>query len=173
MQRVWSHASISRQRKLDVYNACVVCKLTYNLHSVWLTQPEIQKLNAFHMRCLRRILKIAPSFYSRISNQTVLTQARSRRISSVLLERQLKFFGTLARRRDDDVMKQSVLDVTASVLKPKTATGIKRCGRHKISWPKGVYHAAASVASETGRTLSSMLLNKIAWEQAVHKHCRD
>ena len=103
----------------------------------------------------------------------MLIQARSRRISSVLLERQLKFFGTLARRRDDDVMKQSVFDVTASVLKPKTAIGNKRRGRPKISWPKGVYHAAASVALETGRTLSSVLLSKIAWKQAVHKHCRD
>ncbi len=74
---------------------------------------------------------------------------------------------------DDNVMKQSVFDVTASVFKPKAAVGTKRRGRPKISWPKGVYHAAASVASETGRTLSSLLLNKIAWEQAVHKHCRD
>ena len=83
----------------------------------------------------------------------MLNQARSRRIGSVLLERQLKLFGTLARRSDDDVMKQSVFDVTAPALKPKTAIGTKRRGRPKVSWPKGVYDAAASVALETGCAL--------------------
>ena len=115
----WSHASISRARKLEVYNACVVCKVTYNLHSLWLMQAEIQKLDAFHVTCLRRILKIAPSFYSRISNQTVLEKAQSRSISNILLEQQLNFFGALARRGNEDVLKSSVFDVSAPVLTPK------------------------------------------------------
>ena len=88
--------------------ACVVCKLACSSgFFVAIGQPEIQTLNTFHVRCLRRILKIAPSFYSRSSKQTMLDQAHSRRIRRVLRERQLKISGTLFRRSDEDVMSST------------------------------------------------------------------
>ena len=34
LQRCWSHANISRQRKIELYLACVVSKVMYNLESL-------------------------------------------------------------------------------------------------------------------------------------------
>ena len=70
--RVWKHSKIPALRKVAIFEACVMSKLLYNLHSLCMNEAEKRKVNAFQARCLRQTLKIPPSFYSRASNQTVL-----------------------------------------------------------------------------------------------------
>lgn len=55
LQEVWKHAGVTRTQRLM---SCVVSKLMYSLVSMWLLQSERERLNAFHHRCLRRILHI-------------------------------------------------------------------------------------------------------------------
>ncbi|CAK0816222.1 unnamed protein product [Prorocentrum cordatum] len=47
LRRVWSHSGISRARKLEIFNACVVSKVLYSLHSLWLSKAEIRKIDGF------------------------------------------------------------------------------------------------------------------------------
>ena len=54
--KVWSHAGITRARKLEIYSACVVSKILYSMESLWLLQADRAKLDAFHYKCLRKIL---------------------------------------------------------------------------------------------------------------------
>ena len=98
--------------KLQIYKACVLSKLLYNLPSMWLNAAEVCKLDAFHVRCLRRMLRIQPSFYNRVSNQTVLTQARNCNLSQTLLERQLFLMGEVATRPDSDLLKRIIFHLT-------------------------------------------------------------
>ena len=69
--KIWAHASLPRAKKLQIYQACVVTKLMCCLEGLFLNGAELRKLDAFHHRCLRRIVSIPPSYISRISNSDV------------------------------------------------------------------------------------------------------
>ena len=40
LSRVWSHAYMSRQRKLEIFNVLIVSRLTYGLSSFWLRTQD-------------------------------------------------------------------------------------------------------------------------------------
>ena len=63
LQQCWSHANITRKRKVALYRSIVVPKLMYNLESLWLNEDGKCRLNAFHVKCLRHICRIAPSYF--------------------------------------------------------------------------------------------------------------
>ena len=66
LARVWSHSSLSTQRKLQIFEACVQTKLLYGLHAAWLRKHGLAKIDSFHVLCLRKILGIPHSYISRI-----------------------------------------------------------------------------------------------------------
>ena len=47
LQRIWSHATLSRRQKFRIFNACVVSKLTYVLFTACLNQAERRRLDGF------------------------------------------------------------------------------------------------------------------------------
>ena len=97
LRQVWNHSNISREFKYQIYVACIVQKLLYGLEGAWVNAAGKRKLDGFHARYLRRILKISPAYISRVSNSFVLQQLTAIPLSSVLLERQSLYFGHEAR----------------------------------------------------------------------------
>ena len=108
LARVWSHCKLPLQKKLRIFEACIMSKLLYSLHTAWLNTVERRKLDAFHFRCLRRIAGIKPSYVSRVSNESVLQTTKQRRASNTLLQRQMLFMGKVARLPDTDATRQNV-----------------------------------------------------------------
>ena len=53
--RVWASDQFSRATKLALYNALVVSQLTYAAQTWTLREDQIQRLEVFHNRCLRRV----------------------------------------------------------------------------------------------------------------------
>ena len=47
LARLWSHAALPARLKIRMFEACVLSKLLYSLHTAWL-----KKLDAFQTRCL-------------------------------------------------------------------------------------------------------------------------
>ena len=45
---VWKHANLSRQRKVQIYQACVLPRLLYSLQIAWLNKAELQRIDSFH-----------------------------------------------------------------------------------------------------------------------------
>ena len=84
LHRIWSHANITVAKKLAYYNMFITSKLMFAIDGMWLSNTELKILDAFHCTCIRRILKIQHSFYSRISNDTVLHRAKAKPLSSIL-----------------------------------------------------------------------------------------
>lgn len=52
LQCIWSHANISRKRKVSLFNTLVLSKLMYAFDTMWLSKIEINRLNAFQNKCL-------------------------------------------------------------------------------------------------------------------------
>ena len=60
LKTIWSHSALSTSRKIVIFDACVMSKLLYALYTACLNQAERRRIDGFHARCLRTILKVAP-----------------------------------------------------------------------------------------------------------------
>ena len=95
-KRVWDNKNLTLKTKLKVYQACVLSTLLYGSES-WSTYTRQEsKLNAFHMRCLRRLLNI--SWKDRVPNTEVLSKANTTNIHTMLTERRLRWLGHVNHR---------------------------------------------------------------------------
>ena len=114
---MWSHAAIATQRKLRIFDACVLSKLLHSLHTAWPKTAVLSRLDAFQARCLRRILRIPHSYYSRISNATVLERAKRNKLSCLLLQRQLALFAEIARKDNAHPVRQVTFQPSSNLPK--------------------------------------------------------
>ena len=110
LRQVWSHASISKNRKLQIYDACVVSKLMYCLDTASLNVAELNKLEAFHHRCLGKTTGIQPSYYSRVSNSDVRAALGSEPLIPALRKRQLLYLGSITSKPTGHVLRDTVFD---------------------------------------------------------------
>jgi len=88
---IWSHSTLGVQRKIRIFDACVVSKLLYGLQSACFNQAERRRLDGFYARSLRKILRLPPAYYRRVSNDIVLARAREP-LSARLLQQQMMYY---------------------------------------------------------------------------------
>ena len=132
LSRLWKHSSLSRGRKMQIFNAKIVTGLLYSLNSAWLNVAEIRRLSGFQSRCLRVIFNIKVPFISRISNATVLQQSGQTQLSRSLLKQQLLLFGKIARAPDSDPLRK--MTFLPGTLLPCSGQYVRRVGRPRNEW---------------------------------------
>jgi len=172
LARVWSHSSLARRKKLQIFDACVLSKLLYCMHTTWLQKAELAKLDAFQAKCLRKIMGIQHSFYSRVSNEAVLEEAGAHRISTLLLKRQLVLLGQIARKHSPDPVRDAVFEPGSYCL--RRCTEKRRRGRPRCTWAAEVWKHAQHMAGDM-ETLHELLGGSAAavleWKKKAHDYC--
>ena len=168
LSHVWRHARISAKDKYNIYLSCVVSRLTYGLQTAVLGKAAKNKLDGFHARCARSILGIQPSYWSRVSNASVLGQLHATQLSSLLLEQQLQYFGKLAQRPANCPARQLVFDEDLGLRNQDLA---RRRGRPRLQWASECYRIAQSFF-ESPAAFRECLLNEMAWHTAIRTFCR-
>ena len=163
---VWKHANISRAHKVCIFNACVVQKLLYCLHTLHLSKAELRKIDGFQARCLRKILNIQHAYFSRVSNKTVYEKAGAQPLSMTLLERQLRLFGEVASKDDEDPMRACVFE--PHTVQPRKCPGIRKRGRPRQTWAKMVH--AHALAAAGPQDLEVLARDRLAWRAAGRKY---
>ena len=170
--RVWSHTAIPTSKRLRIYDSCIVSKLTYCFDSVWLNAAELNKLDAFHHKCLRRIARVQPSFYSRVSNQAVRDMLGAKPLRHTILKQKLLYFGEVASRSSGSATRDTVFMPDSIKLKAPHAK--RRRGRPRASWAKQLHAKALNIAGGEA-ALEQMWAGtpaaKSAWRAAVTQHC--
>ena len=173
LARIWSHTSLSATKKIRIYEACVLSKLLYCLHTAWLKTHELARFDAFHAKCLRKILGIPMSYISRIPNITVLHTAASQKLSSVLLQRQLTLLAQVARKGDDDPLRSIVLKPSSVELRDLPAK--RKRGRPRLTWASEVYKHAVKVCQTSHFPINDIRrndpLSAQAWKRAAQHYC--
>ena len=149
--------------------ACIVSRLLYGLQAAWLIKVARDRLDGFHAKCLRQILGIAPSYYSRISNETVLQQLQAPKLSELLLQQQLNFFGRVARRSSLCPVRRLIFANDGLTLQDAASKRIR--GRPRQTWPSEIFRRGVAMAGPIA-AFESLIVNEQAWKEAVRLHCR-
>ena len=117
LQRIWRHTNISTTRKITIYKACVLQKLTYALHTHVLSKPDLDKLDAFHTRCLRKILRIPSTYAAKhvlrctpITNKEVLKKAGECPLHVSIGNLRVKLYAHIYRRPDTHPERQLLFE---------------------------------------------------------------
>ena len=130
--KVWNHCALSRQRKLEIFDACIMSKLMYCLMTMVHTKAESRRLDGFQCRCLRKIVGIAPSYWSRISNATVMQVAARQPLSELLAKERTTYLGQVAQRDGTDFVRCSIFEADTNKIKVTAAK--RRRGRPRKCW---------------------------------------
>ena len=169
LERLWKHTSLPVARKLQCFQAVVVPGLMYSLSTAWLTASQSRRLNGFQARCLRRILRVSPSFISRVSDKSVLQMTCHTQFTQQLLMQQLLLFGRIARSPDSDMLRD--LTFISGTLQPATGKFIRKVGRPRLEWASCVAKVAHTVVGANGNLIAAVQ-DAAGWRQQVHHYTR-
>ena len=139
---LWKDPNSNPKWKLLIYDAVIKSKLLYSLETVHLTTALRKKLDAFHLRGLRKILRMPTTYVDRRNtNQRVYQiasqitypagEARIKPFTETLDDRRTKLAGHILRATDRDPMRQVTYQ-------PGSANpihiGKRRIGRPRQQW---------------------------------------
>ena len=105
LAKAWWHSTLYTQQRIRIFQACVVSRLLYCLHTMWPNKAELRKIDGFQAKCLRSILRVPPPYIGRISIATVLQRSRCKHLSTILKSRLLFLFQSIAVLPDEDVRR--------------------------------------------------------------------
>jgi hypothetical protein len=161
LNRLWKHSTLTKSRKIAVYQAVIISRLLYGLGSAWLNVADIRRLNGFHCRCLRVILRIQPAYFSRVSNKRILEQSGQRPLDRQLLKHQMLLYGRVARSPATDPLRN--LTFVPGGLEPATSRYIRRVGRPRNEWANMVNKECFKMDA----CFANFIDNEMAWKTAV------
>ena len=121
-KRVWNNSLLSERTKALVYQACVLSTLLYGSES-WTAYARQEKcLNSFHLRCLRRLLKI--KWQDRVPNTEVLDCAGLQSMPTLLSHRPLQWLGHVHRMEPHRLLRE--------ILYGELRDGARRVGQPQL-----------------------------------------
>ena len=115
-KRVWTNSQLTMNTKLKVYQACVLSTLLYSSESWSMYARQENRLESFHLRCLRRILGI--TWQDKVTNAAVLEQAGSLSMQLMLSQRRLRWLGHVHRMEDGRIPKDILFGELAMGRRP-------------------------------------------------------
>jgi len=143
LYRIWKHTQIPPHRKILIYRACVIQKLTYALYTHVIAKADLARLEAFHVQCLRKILGIKATHAAKnilyteaVPNNEVLRRAHEHPLKIDLANMQVKLYAHAFRRPVGHPARITLFERTT----PEAASwrGTKSQGRPRTTWHKVV-----------------------------------
>ena len=81
LRLIWN-STLSQARKLQIFQSTFVPVLTCGLDALNLAMPHIKRIDAHHIRFLRRVVGVKASYYPRIPNTEVHNRAHIPKLPS-------------------------------------------------------------------------------------------
>ncbi|GAA6072582.1 NLR family CARD domain-containing protein 3-like [Tachysurus ichikawai] len=123
-QRVWKNPNLTEKTIICIYHACVLSTLLYSSEAWTNYASQEVKLNSFHLRCLRRILRI--QWQDKVPNTEVLERTGMNSMFSILSERHLRWLGHVRRMDPGRIPKDLLYD--------ELAEGARLTGRPRLRY---------------------------------------
>ncbi|KAI8514236.1 hypothetical protein Bbelb_085600 [Branchiostoma belcheri] len=119
-----------------------------------------KRLNAFHVRCLRKILGI--TYRDRITNKEVYERTKQKRVADMISERRLRWFGHVIRMKEERTAKK--------ILEWTPHGGKRNRGRSRFTWRTNVekdLEATGNVSSWYRATAQAQ--NRTRWRRTARR----
>ena len=146
----WNKARTSLRWKIKVFHSIIRSKLLYGLECIQLNQAERNKLNAFQIKCYRRILHIPPTSVDRtVTNEDVKRILQDQQglkvadFSDMWIHKKIKLLGHIIRSHNQDPMKQVLFE--PYTLTPRIEHA-RRVGKPRAHWLIETYADAYKAA---------------------------
>ena len=163
---IWTSRSIQISTKIRIYKAAVITVLTYGCE-VWnTTKVQMKRMETFHQRCLRRILRIR--WFHRVRNEDVLQRAKTTDLESHISSMRLRWFGHVARMPETR-LPNYLLEWTPN-------HGKRSRGRPKKSWLKVVNEDAAAFTGNNDISIGQskdLARDRRSWREMINSKMRD
>ena len=117
LRKVWASGQYRRKTKLRIYKSNVMSVLLYGAECWKVNQNDVQRLNTFHNRCLRRILHI---FWPKLYEEVEIS-----RITDIIKVRRWSFIGHILRFENTNDCR---------IVMNWTPVGKRAIGRPKETW---------------------------------------
>lgn len=157
-KRVFENRDLLAKTKILVYKAVMLPTLLYGSEA-WTTYSwHLKALEAYHQRCLRKILRI--SWEDRRTNTSVLKEAGIPTITATIAQHQLRWTGHVVRMPDFRLPKQ--------VLYSQLAEGKRAPGGQKKRYKDNIKTNIKKFHIDL-KTWEDMTKNRASWRILVHE----
>lgn len=154
--RVFKNKDLTTHTKVMVYNAIIVSTLLYACETWTLYSRDLKKLEQFHQKKLRAIMKIKWNDYA--SNTAVLERANVTSIEAMIMKHRLRWSGHVVRMEDTRLPKK--------ILFSELNTGDRPRGRPLIRF-KDQLKKSLKEASIDPNTFIAAASNRNEWRNKI------
>jgi len=133
LERIWSQPHLSLHTKLRMYMSLVLPVLLYASETWTVNKSDLGHLQAFHMRCQRRILGVR--WFHKIKNTEIFRRTSLPHIGNILQLRQHSLFGHVVRMKQQAPAHMALELCRDMTLTRRIPPGWKRPrGRPRMTW---------------------------------------
>ena len=126
--------------------------VVYRCESWTIKKAECRRIDAFELRCWRRLFSVP---WTARSNQSILKEINPEySVEGLMLKLKLQYFGHLMQRADS----------FEKTLMLRKIEGRRRRGQQRMRWLGGITDSRDVSLSE----LLEMVMNREAWHAAIH-----
>ena len=141
-----------------MYQAIVLPSLLYGCETWTCYRRHIKKLDQFHLRCLRKILRV--SWKDHVPNQEILRRAKLPGIEAMLNLAQLRWSGHVSRMNPDRLPKQ--------LFYAELATGKRHVGGQRKRY-KDTLKSTLKAYNIPVNKWQELAQDRLAWRTAARK----